>query len=139
MICLVYVSSAVQEMKEEELSSLLNQSRDKNKRLNITGMLLYGRGNFIQILEGPKKEVEELYDVITKDDRHKDCTEIFKDEIDERSFSEWSMGFKHLTSQDKSMVEGYTEFLDRKMEPREFATKADAVLELLYKFKKFNV
>lgn len=139
MIHLVYVSSATREMSEEDLLYLLEQSRDRNKRQNVTGMLLYAGGNFFQVLEGDKKDVEEIYAAIVSDERNTGNIELIKENINERTFPDWSMGFKHLTSQNKASIEGYTEFLDRKMEPDEFANKSDKILGLLFQFKKGNV
>lgn len=136
MIRLVYVSSAVKEMEQEELVALLEQSRKKNSELNLTGMLLYGGGNFIQILEGETEAVNTLYEKILKDERHTDCILIDKSEISEPTFKGWSMGFRQLTPQDSSSLDGYTEFLNRKIPPQTFAHKADSILGLLYGFKQ---
>ena len=48
--CLVYVSLANQEMSESHLEDLLKKARIKNETLNITGMLLYRDGFFMQAL-----------------------------------------------------------------------------------------
>lgn len=136
MIRLVYVSSATKEMSQEELLELLEQSREKNKEKNLTGMLLYANGNFFQILEGQKEDVMEIYNKITKDKRHRNCFEIDVSEIKERTFGDWSMGFKYLTIKDKKSIEGFSEFLDRHMQPHEFAANPSEVIELLYNFKQ---
>lgn len=138
MIHLVYVSSASRDMSKDDLLHLLEQSRNRNQRQNVTGMLLYIGGNFFQVLEGGKNDVEEIYESITKDERNKGNIVILKENIDERTFSGWSMGFKHLTDQNLKSVEGFTEFLDRDIKPEEFATKSDKVLGLLYQFKENN-
>jgi len=138
MIHLVYVSSATGEMGEEDLLILLEQSRNRNKRQNVTGMLLFSGGNFFQILEGEKVDVEEIYDAIVNDERNRGNILILKEKINERTFSEWSMGFKYLTTLDRDSVEGYSEFLDRGMEPEAFSNRSDKVLGLLNLFKKAN-
>jgi len=43
---LLYVSTATHLMEDSELLDLLEESREKNKRLSITGMLLYCEGTF---------------------------------------------------------------------------------------------
>jgi hypothetical protein len=40
----------------------LEQSRENNLRLDVTGMLLYKGGNFMQMLEGEKDAVLGLYE-----------------------------------------------------------------------------
>lgn len=57
MIQLIYVSSAVNLMSEDELLDLLAQSSQRNKRKGVTGLLLYAGGNFIQVLEGEQSDV----------------------------------------------------------------------------------
>ena len=52
MICLIYASSATKAMSQDELKALLAKARTNNQRDNITGMLLYNDGNFLQVLEG---------------------------------------------------------------------------------------
>lgn len=136
MIRLVYVSSATSEMNEEELLELLSQSRKKNTQLNLTGILLYAGGNFFQVLEGEKAVVKNLYEIIKKDDRHTDCTLIDESEIAERTFTEWSMGFRHLKLADSNEIEGFSDFLRRRMKPEEFCVHKNATVELLYHFKK---
>ncbi|MCB1826599.1 MAG: BLUF domain-containing protein [Candidatus Competibacteraceae bacterium] len=139
MIHLIYVSSATHEMSEEDLLFLLKQARDRNKRQDVTGMLLYAGGNFFQVLEGEDKDVEEIYEAILRDERNTGNIVIVKEDINERTFPFWSMGFKHLTRQNKKLINGYSEFLDRKMEPEEFANKSNVIINLLYQFKKGNV
>jgi len=139
MIHLTYVSSATREMSEDDLLFLLEQSRNRNKKQNVTGMLLYAGGNFFQVLEGDEKDIDEIYEAIVNDERNKGNIVILKENIKERTFPDWTMGFKHLTTKNIDSIEGYSEFLDSKKEPEEFATKSDKVLWLLHQFKKGNV
>jgi hypothetical protein len=89
-------------------------------------------------LEGDEKDVEEIYEAIVNDQRNTGNIVMVKENINERTFPDWSMGFKHLTSQDKASIKGYSEFLDRKMEPEEFANKSNNILDLLFQFRKYN-
>ena len=139
MIHLVYVSSATHEMSEQDLIDLLEQSRTRNNEQNISGMLLYAGGNFFQVLEGDEKDVDDIYASIIRDNRNTGNIEILKETIDERTFPGWTMGFAHLTRQEVSSIEGYSEFLGTNMEPTEFANRPDKVLGLLYKFKRDNI
>jgi hypothetical protein len=96
MLSLVYVSSATQLFSEEDLRALLAQSRDKNKRLGLTGLLLYKDGNFMQVLEGSEDAVLGTYATIQGDPRHHGILELIRQPIQEREFASWSMGFKNL-------------------------------------------
>ena len=46
---LVYVSLATEDMSDETLKKILNKARTKNEGLDITGMLLYRDGFFMQV------------------------------------------------------------------------------------------
>ena len=48
MIAIVYISSAVQPLSDADLEALLAQSREKNGRLKVTGILLYKDGDIMQ-------------------------------------------------------------------------------------------
>lgn len=112
MIHLIYVSCATNEMSEADLIALLQQCRSHNKNNQVTGMLLYADGNYFQILEGNTENVEETYQRILNDDRNSGHILLEKEEINERTFPEWSMGFKHLTKEQAHDLTGYTQFLD---------------------------
>ena len=93
MYRIIYLSSATKMMSELELNKLLEQSRIKNKALDITGVLLYFDGDFMQVIEGDETNVKNLYQSIVRDDRHRSVICVFSDHIEDRQFAEWSMGF----------------------------------------------
>lgn len=92
---LVYFSRAAGEWTTEAaLDELLTVSRDKNKRLSITGLLLFEAGEFVQLLEGPEAAVREIYyDTIALDARHVRPTVCWEFPKPARSFASWQMGF----------------------------------------------
>ncbi|MCH9790676.1 MAG: BLUF domain-containing protein, partial [Planctomycetes bacterium] len=49
---LIYVSKCNSRMSKFELEAILKQSRHFNGIQEITGMLVYDRGHFFQVLEG---------------------------------------------------------------------------------------
>lgn len=89
MYTLTYESTAVNIMTSSEMESLLEEARTHNKSKDITGCLIYYKGKFVQLLEGDKKEVQELYDRIKKDPRHKEVTLFSEDKIIKRTFPNW--------------------------------------------------
>ena len=125
-------------MDEHELTALLEQSRDRNLRQNVTGMLIYCDGNFFQVLEGEEKDVKEIYRSITCDSRNNGNIVLIESQISRRNFPEWSMGFKVICRNELMEVAGFSEFLVRDMGFDEFAFYRDAVVELLYSFKNSN-
>ena len=137
MIRLIYVSSATRLMGEDDLIELLDQARNRNERQGVTGMLLYADGNFMQVLEGNEKDVDEIYNKIVNDERNKGHIVIEKESIKKRSFPDWSMGFKNFTGQTEAMPKGYSKFLQTRMDPEEIALNPNEIVELLYEFKKY--
>ncbi len=93
----IYVSTASHSFLPGELAELTAAAREKNKRLNITGVLLYMSGRFFQVLEGEFAAVEDVYASIVADKRHREVTQIIFETISRRSFSDWSMSLINLS------------------------------------------
>lgn len=137
LYCLVYASSANVRIGEEELEAILEVSRKNNPAMDITGILLYSEGNFIQVLEGPKENVFSLYEKLCEDHRHRGLTMMVSEPIEERNFSEWTMGFKRIGRPDREYLEGWNELLQtRSYEGEELAQCSPLVLKLLKAFRK---
>jgi len=98
MYYLIYLSAGTSWFSQAELEDLLHISVENNKRNNITGLLLYAEGNFIQMLEGDEAVVKQSYNKISQDSRHKGVTPIADGRADERIFPDWAMGFKTIGS-----------------------------------------
>jgi uncharacterized membrane protein (DUF373 family) len=107
MIRIVYVSVATKPFDEKELLQLLGRCRASNTERSISGQLIYSDGTFMQVLEGPEKEVDETYARIKKDTRHKNITLLERTSIDERQFPDWSMGFKSFNREQLEGIQGY--------------------------------
>jgi hypothetical protein len=110
LIHLIYASAATQDFGTAELTALLQQSREANERLGLTGMLLYSEGNFFQVLEGEPAAVNQLYEKIGRDKRHNQCTLIIKEPIARRLFENWSMGFSRVSSEEIRKIAGLNDF-----------------------------
>ena len=106
MIQLSYVSTASRPMETEQLLGILSSCLSYNTSHAITGLLLYGDGVFLQALEGDEELVSSLYDKIEKDERHRDVKLLHSREIQERQYSEWSMGFQRLSPDDLKAIDG---------------------------------
>jgi hypothetical protein len=97
---IVYISTATRPLEDGELVDLLLQCRRNNDRDGITGMLLYKDGVFVQALEGPRFAVRACFERIRRDERHQDLSVLVDQAIRERTFSDWSMGFRSVTAAD---------------------------------------
>lgn len=91
---LIYTSLPTQ--KGIDVKSILDVARVNNPAKGITGFLCFDGHRFLQILEGEKTVIQELYASIERDTRHKDIELLHQGDISERSFSEWSMAYDNL-------------------------------------------
>lgn len=89
----VYASAEAVPFSPAELDELLLRARSRNEAGEITGLLLYHEGSFLQILEGEEHQVKATIGRIEQDKRHQDVRLIFRGQIEERNFGEWRMGF----------------------------------------------
>ena len=90
---IIYVSLATHEMAQAELLQLLDESRGYNVAHGITGLLMYHRQEFLQLLEGERDEVEALYATICRDPRHQQVYAMWEGPVQALSFDHWAMGF----------------------------------------------
>lgn len=104
---LVYVSTAKKLMSDAELLDLLQTARIKNAKYNVTGMLLYSEGTFIQALEGEKEDLYAIYKAIELDFRHRNIILMITGSVEERIFPNWSMGFASVNADVLGLIEGY--------------------------------
>lgn len=70
MFELLYTSLSPVELSEDELTDILEKARIKNNKLGVTGMLIYHDREIMQILEGDKSTVLNLFQTIFEDTRH---------------------------------------------------------------------
>ena len=121
-------------MSDDDLKVLLKTIRKNNEIRHITGILLYLDPFFIQVLEGEEGIVNNLFTRIKQDSRHNKVSLIYRKPIDERYFSNWTMGFSKITYENVSTMEGFSDFLQRPT-VEFFSNSPSKVDELLYKFK----
>ncbi|UOQ68573.1 BLUF domain-containing protein [Hymenobacter volaticus] len=91
---IIYMSRGVRPMSETDLRTLLQQARSENERQGITGALVYGDGQFMQIIEGEESVLATLYAKLLQDSRHVNVVKLADKQVLRRSFEDWSMGFQ---------------------------------------------
>jgi len=137
---IVYVSQAERPFSTDELSSLLQHSRTRNVGDDISGLLIYrfnsdyGRGNFVQVLEGPNDRIDDVWRRISNDARHHTIIVVEEGLIEQRMFRDWSMGFKNVTAEDLKNVEGFSDLGSDQFWQEITPTSAAAAPELLKSF-----
>ena len=133
---IAYVSTASKLFDSAELRDMLKESNARNKEADITGMLLYKDGQFMQVLEGTLESVTATFSRISRDPRHHGIMVLLKGAVQERRFPDWSMAFRDLNLPDHQEVPGYSEFLNTPLTGKEFADNPDRCEKLLLVFKK---
>jgi len=93
LYCILYVSTSKINCIKDELELF----QQKNRKNNISGLMLYYEGNIIQYIEGNKKELYNLYNKIKIDSRHHNIIKVMDEKIIKRNFVSWDMGFKELS------------------------------------------
>jgi hypothetical protein len=64
---MIYTSASAKRFQQKQLDDILVASRKNNPALQVTGLLMLKSGLFIQLLEGPRASVKELFAKISKD------------------------------------------------------------------------
>ncbi|MDX3909803.1 MAG: BLUF domain-containing protein [Sphingobium sp.] len=90
---LTYISSARVVMTLDDCNLLLAKARINNRRLNVTGALLFNTKRFLQAIEGEQQTVRALFDRISKDTRHNGIVLLNERMLEERQFGRWAMAF----------------------------------------------
>ena len=109
-----YTSEATFEKSEsyENLQQIVEASQKNNLEKNITGVLFYNNGTFLQIIEGKKEDLALLMKKILSDSRHKQLRILIEEPVDERGFFNWSLDGFDLTSNEKIKQERITEICE---------------------------
>ena len=73
------------------LNDISEISVERNQIDNITGILCYGNGYFLQCVEGSEQALTNLKNRLLIDDRHKELKVLDFSEITKRRFASWSL------------------------------------------------
>ena len=65
-------------------------------------------------------EVRRTFASIEKDERHTAVDVLFDGEIEEREFEDWRMGFLNLDGVELETLQGYSDFLSREDNSKDF-------------------
>ena len=132
---LIYVSDLVN-ADETHLAPIVESAVRHNQEDNISGMLLYSEGNFLQVLEGTPEQVEQTYQRVCRDPRHTNIFILTQEDVDERHFADWSMGFRKLSEKDIASFPEYAPYFQFGFNQTDFKAKPGVALEMLKLFNK---
>lgn len=77
----------------QAVDDILAVARERNAAVDVTGALLFTEGRFVQVLEGERDKVHEVFGRIAADTRHTEVEILSAQYSDRRRFKEWSMAF----------------------------------------------
>lgn len=126
LVRLLYASRAAEPITARLLDDILAQSRRNNPKLGVTGLLCVSDGTFIQVLEGGRDQVCDIYNAIVRDPRHIQVRLLSYDEIEERRFAAWTMGQVQLDKVNPALLLKY--FSCAKLNPFEVSGRATLAL-----------
>lgn len=112
----MYISKAVE---VHRLPDVLNVSRRNNEARNLTGVLTYNHGYYLQAVEGSSSQIDQLKESLLADTRHQDINVIMDVVTDRRYFS----NFLDLVSQLSKNTE-FVSFINNNKAQLESCSKA---------------
>ncbi len=89
---LIYVSDVVAE-RAGDLDGILSKARSFNEKVGVTGALWFNGINFIQILEGARDPINEVYGRINRSSSHRNLELCWMSPCEGRFFQDWSMAY----------------------------------------------
>lgn len=89
--CLTYKSIATSTPRGRDIDLLASKARTRNRSLDVTGMLLFEDGCFLQTLEGPPAAISALWSSIRRDERHDHIEVLSEHMAAARLFSDWDL------------------------------------------------
>jgi hypothetical protein len=127
LVRLLYASRAASPLTPAVLDSILEASRANNPAAGITGVLCFSDDLFIQVLEGGRDAVCDLYNTIVRDSRHAHVCILSYEEIRERRFGGWTMGQVNIAKVNPTLLLKYSE----RAELNPFSCSGQASMALL--------
>lgn len=90
---IVYMSEATiaEEQVDDTLNDIVKVAKKQNRAHQITGVLFYVQGKFLQVIEGPEKYLRQLMENIERDKRNKDIHYLIDEPVITRGFRKWNM------------------------------------------------
>lgn len=101
---LIYQSQLSAECSDDFLRILSREACEKNRSMQVTGILLFNGTEFFQVLEGEENVVDTLFSHICEDLHHTDVVELMRDYSAYRRFSDIGMTLFDLQKIDANVL-----------------------------------
>lgn len=146
MKCIAYISRTPTSDRSVRmptgLSDIISVSRKHNPQSQITGIISYREGQYLQIIEGPHAEVDKLMAKIAADPRHEDLWVFLDGPVAKRSFDSWAVNvfnfvdqrvlFNTFIENNIGVLTAFDENQKSRIQPFIDIKQSDAVLEKHY-------
>ncbi len=101
---IIYRSHLRDDAPLKALEDMVAAANLKNRRSDVTGILLFNDRHFFQLLEGPEEQVKEIYRCICNDPRHHNIVELMCDYAPARRFGKAGMELFDLQKHERNDV-----------------------------------
>ncbi|HCB1915804.1 TPA: diguanylate phosphodiesterase [Citrobacter braakii] len=101
---IIYRSHLREDAPLKALEDMVTAANIKNRRSDVTGILLFNGHHFFQLLEGPEEQVKEIYRCICNDPRHHNIVELMCDYAPARRFGKVGMEIFDLQKHERNDV-----------------------------------
>lgn len=121
------------------LAEIHRISQRNNARCDVSGLLLYSKGHFLQVLEGRATTLERIYQKIAADPRHSDIESLCRTPIVDRNFGNWNMGLLDLDAcghLQRWMLSAFSELLVHARTSGDHDEARQLVVQLLRSFRE---
>lgn len=93
-----YMSDSTNDESMLTIKDIYKKAKLNNAKNNISGVLIYHNGNYLQVLEGNENDVNKTYERIAKDTRHKNIIKVINANVEQRIFEDYNFGFTIVRS-----------------------------------------
>ena len=131
LVDLTYVSIAMAQGGASVLDRIRLASARHNARLDVTGLLLYSAGSFLQLIEGEERAVINIFNRIEQDPRHSDITVVDWRFIVDRHFGEWRMATRELGRDEAGAHPGLAPYFEGGFDACALAARPEKAFEIL--------
>ncbi|WP_203299610.1 BLUF domain-containing protein [Marinobacter sediminum] len=94
---LIYASYVAPGLNAAEIDEIMAASARNNKKRFVTGALAFDRKYFLQCLEGEHQAINDLYNVVIRDERHHSVVLLDFRMVERRAFNSWMMPYAGST------------------------------------------
>ena len=88
---LVYLSRLEAKLTTKDIYQIIETSEKNNEANGLSGLLVYSKRSFLQVIEGDIYKLNGTFAKICRDPRHSDISIVEFTSIENRLFANWTM------------------------------------------------